>query len=62
MEAATKSWKTTAIGILTVVVGIGKIALDWLQGDPITGDDIGLVLALLGFGGVATMAKDGDQR
>ena len=62
MDAATKSWKTTAIGVLTVVVGLGKIALDWLQGEPITGEDIGLILALLGVGGIATVAKDGDQK
>jgi hypothetical protein len=61
MDAIKNSWKTTAAAVLAVVIGVGKVLLDLLNGEPVTGEDIAALLVILGIGGGLAVAKDGDQ-
>jgi len=57
-----KSWKTTAVGVLT---GIGLIVTQLvavLDGDPATIFDYKVLLAGLAALGIGCLAKDGDKK
>jgi hypothetical protein len=55
-----KSWKTTATGIITIVIAVGSAVKTLIDNDPSTNPDIGATIAAVtvGFGLIA--ARDNN--
>lgn len=55
-----KSWKTTALGILILIVALGSAGVAILDGDPNTTIDFKEIMAALAGIGL-TFARDNDK-
>jgi hypothetical protein len=53
-----KSWRTTVLGVSTVMVVIGTAAIALLDGDPATTVDFGLIIAEITAGIGLILARD----
>lgn len=57
-----KSWKTTAAGIAAAIAAIATAASAFLDGDPTTEPEWGIVVAALSAAIGLFMARDNDKR
>jgi len=57
-----KSWKTTAAGIAAAIAAIATAASAYLDGDPATEPEWGIVVAALSAAIGLFMARDNDKR
>ncbi len=58
MTPSIKSWRTTATGVLAIVIGIATAAKCELDGDPATVADWGIVATAILAGIGLIMARD----
>jgi len=52
------SWRTTALGVSTILVALGNAAIAWLDGNPNTNVDFAVLVAAITSGAGLIMARD----
>jgi hypothetical protein len=52
------NWKTTALGVATILVAIGKAAMAFFDNDPLTVIDPAVTIGMITVGWGLIMAKD----
>ncbi len=57
-----KNFKTTALGVATILTAISSAVMAFLDGDPATNFDIAAVIAACTAGIGLILAKDGSEK
>jgi uncharacterized membrane protein YhiD involved in acid resistance len=57
-----KNFKTTALGVATILTAISSAVMAFLDGDPATNFDIAAVIAAVTAGIGLILAKDGSEK